>query len=281
MKPIKKVMLNGKAILLATTVLAGAVAATGCNAQVKASGISIDSLEVNASGDESVDVSVNTVSDSSLSSDNEVTETLTSELVYSVDLGLGDHFRVPQVNIDTDEIAKLNNKIVDDVKEFAALDPDPTYECSWVDYEVFNGISGIYSIVIDLNYDGWGGNYEAFTFSADGHVLSNSEVIRLFGISDNSFYNTVRAALIIPASEYECNGQKAIVNGMVNTDYEYADLVDESLSGQIINLYMPIMINNDGKLCVCLNIVPIADPHDSEYFYTVPEGQKIDVVRAG
>lgn len=281
MKPIKKVMLNGKAILLAATVLAGAVAATGCNAQVKASGISVDSLEVNASGDESVDVSVNTVSDSSLSSDNEVTETLTSELVYSIDLGLGDHFRVPQVNIDTDEIAKLNNKIADDVREFAALDPDPTYECSFVDYEVFNGISGIYSIVIDLSYDGWAGNYEAFTFSTDGHVLSNSEVIRLFGISDNSFYNTVREAIIIPASEFECNGQKAIVGGMVNPDYEYADLVDESLSGQIINLNMPIMINNDGKLCVCLNIVPIADPHDSEYFYTIPEGQKIDVVRAG
>ena len=281
MKPIKKVMLNGKAILLAATVLAGAVAATGCNAQIKASGISVDSLEVNASGDESIDVTVNTVSDRSESSENEITESITSELVYSVDLGLGDHFRVPQVNIDTDEIAKLNNKIADDVREFAALDPDPTYECSFVDYEVFNGISGIYSIVIDLNYDGWGGNYEAFTFSADGHVLSNSEVIRLFGISDNNFYNTVREAIIIPASEFECNGQKAIVDGMVNTDYEYADLVDESLSGQIINLYMPIMINNDGKLCVCLNIVPIADPHDSEYFYTVPEGQKIDVVRAG
>lgn len=281
MKPIKKVMLNGKAILLAATVLAGAVAATGCNAQVKASGISIDSVEVNASGDESIDVTVNTVSDSSESSGNEITESITSELVYSVNLGLGDHFRVPQVNIDTDEIAKLNNKIADDVREFAALDPDPAYECSFVDYEVFNGISGIYSIVIDLNYDGWAGNYEAFTFSTDGHVLSNSEVIRLFGISDNSFYNTVREAIIIPASEFECNGQKAIVGGMVNPDYEYADLVDESLSGQIINLNMPIMINNDGKLCVCLNIVPIADPHDSEYFYTIPEGQKIDVVRAG
>ena len=69
MKPIKKVMLKGKAILLAATVLAGAVAATGCNAQIKASGISVDSLEVNASGDESIDVTVNTVSDRSESSE--------------------------------------------------------------------------------------------------------------------------------------------------------------------------------------------------------------------
>jgi hypothetical protein len=145
---------------------------------------------------------------------------------------------------------------------------------------VFNGLEGIYSVVIDYNYDGWAGEYKAYTFSADGHVLSTSEVIRLAGLSENTFFDEVKKAIMARAENFESQGQKAIVGGEINPDYEYAELLAESLTEKYINLDMPMLIGNDGKFYVGMCIIPYADPHDMDAFYSVPGGNKLDVVKA-
>jgi len=82
------------------------------------------------------------------------------------------------------------------------------------------------------------------------------------------------------AESFESQGQKAIVNGEINPDYEHADLLAESLSEKYINLDMPMIIGNDGKFYVCMCIIPFADPHDMDNFYSVPGGIETEVKKA-
>ena len=54
-------------------------------------------------------------------------------------------------------------------------------------------------------------------------------------------------------------------------------MLNDELSETCINLDMPMYVDNEGCLCVCQAIFPIADYHDCERFYRVPDGRMIDI----
>lgn len=286
MKPVDKgtIKSKNKALMLAAVLLAGtvAVSSTGCKGEIKASGISIDSLEIKASGDEDVNVDVNVTEDAGTSEESTPSQKempAPDEIVSVMKMMSDDRFKIPHINLDTDEIRQLNDHIEEEAADFIAPGFDD-YSGYRIDFEVFNGLEGIYSIAIDYNYDGWAGYYKTYTFSADGHVLSTSEIIRLAGLSENTFFSEVKKAIMTTAGEFESQGQKAVVNGEINPDYEHAELLAESLSEKYINLDMPMIIGNDGKFYVCMCIIPFADPHDMDNFYSVPGGIETEVKKA-
>ena len=105
-------------------------------------------------------------------------------------------------------------------------------------------------------------------------------------ISEDTFYETVKEATINHVNGwFTYNDVPIVVDGEVNTENEYIvsedtdmyRLLTEDLSKDDINLDMPMFIDNDGDLCVCQAIMPIADYHDCERFYRVPDGYTIDI----
>ena len=108
------------------------------------------------------------------------------------DLGTG--YRFPHINIDTDEINALNQKIRDDVYVWddGTVMENPVYTS--LKFSVYHYFDGIYSVVIDYNYDGWGGYYEAYTFNSEGHVLTPDEVLALAGLTADGFYEAAADA---------------------------------------------------------------------------------------
>ena len=240
------IKLKNKVMMLAAMILAGtvAVSSAGCKGEIKASGISIDSVEIKASDDADVDATKDAgTGEESTPSQKEMPSP--DELVSVMMMMSDERFKIPHINLDTDEIRQLNDHIEEEAADFIAPGFD-TYDSYRIDFEVFNGLEGIYSIAIDYNYDGWAGYYKTYTFSADGHVLSTSEIIRLAGLSENTFFSEVKKAIMTTAESFESQGQKAIVNGEINPDYEHADLLAESLSEKYIILDMPMIIGNVG-----------------------------------
>ena len=261
MKAIKRITAIGSMILAGTMVLG----VTGCAGEIKADGITIDSLTISGSGDDEIVQQITDQIASELSS--EPTEgsssedvkdiPVTSELISSCNEGIGDRGYYPQVNLDTEEIREMNKDITDYVDTY--IIPDYNAECWHVEYAVFKAFDGIYSIAIDFNYDGWGGDFKTYTFTVDGHVLSASEMVRQATV----------ACL-------ERRNDQPIINGKANPDYEFADLVEMNLSDKCINMDMP-MILCCGKLYVCQELIPFADSHETATFYSVPGGEKIKV----
>ena len=275
MKAIKRITTIGSMILAGTI----ALGITGCAGEIKASGITIDSISISGSGDDEIVEQITEQIESELSSKETEESTAATEkdvvafkdLISPCNAGIGDCGYYPQVNLDTDEITAMNNDITDYVKKNISSDNNMDY---WkVNYGVFEAFDGIYSIAIDFNYDGWGGDFKTYTFSADGHVLSASEMIRLAGINDSEFYEKVRQATV---TCLESRSDNPIVDGQVNPDYEFADLVEMNLSDKCINMDMP-MILCGGKLYVCQELIPFADSHETATFYSVPGGEKIKV----
>lgn len=275
MRAIKRITAIGSMILAGTMVLG----VTGCAGEIKADGITIDSLTISGSGDDEIVQQITEQIASELSS--EPTEgsssedvkdiPVTPELISSCNEGIGDRGYYPQVNLDTEEIREMNKDITDYVDTY--IIPDYNAECWHVEYAVFEAFDGIYSIAIDFNYDGWGGDFKTYTFTVDGHVLSASEMVRLAGINESEFYEAVRQATV---ACLERRNDQPIINGKANPDYEFAELVEMNLSDRCINMDMPMIFYN-GRLYVCQELIPFADSHETATFYSVPGGEKMEV----
>ena len=280
--------MKNKKIMAALIAAVMIVSMQGCSAKTE---------ETKETSEGTEETTIETIVETTKATTESTTETMVEEPAEPVvktdenydfiewsDLGLSSHFRVPQVNIDSEEISEMNDQIYDDLQVLIGEDP---IDYCFVGYMVFNGFDGVYSIAIDYSYDGWGGFYSTYTFTEDGHVLSNEEIIGLTGLTESNFFETVKSATI----EFMNNSfgpddyAPLYVNGEVNVDNEFIESTEngmyqmacDQISDVNINMAMQMFINDDGKLVVCQAIFPIADYHDCETFYTVPEGEKIDV----
>ncbi|MBO7449872.1 MAG: hypothetical protein J6U54_05835 [Clostridiales bacterium] len=216
---------------------------------------------------------------------NQLSQADLTDIIEEIDLGYPQLFKLPQVKIDSNEIDKMNKEIVDLLEDY--LGDDGSMSDGYAaDYAIFSSTPGIYSIVIDYTYDGWDGFYKTYTFDKTGHVYSTSEILSMALISEDTFYETVKEATINHVNGwFTYNDVPIVVDGEVNTENEYIvsedtdmyRLLTEDLSKDDINLDMPMFIDNDGDLCVCQAIMPIADYHDCERFYRVPDGYTIDI----
>lgn len=192
------------------------------------------------------------------------------------------YYNVPQINIDAEEIRSVNMRIKDDAV-------DPEWGFTGVDYQVFHHFDGIYSLVIDYSLGQCMGYYSTYTFDTNGHVYSASEILALAGVAESEFFEKTKEASINILNEIYTSedGIPLIVNGELNPDNPYVaidspemDYFRKDLSEKDINLNMPMIINNQGRLCVCQGFFEIADPHDSEVFFTIPDGKIEKVVVA-
>ncbi|MBO4494335.1 MAG: hypothetical protein J5752_00585 [Clostridiales bacterium] len=221
-------------------------------------------------------------------SDKQVTEPstetkVTGEIVTKVESDIiPSYYNVPQINIDAEEIRSVNMRIKDDAV-------DPEWGFTGVDYQVFHHFDGIYSLVIDYSLGQCMGYYSTYTFDTNGHVYSASEILALAGVAESEFFEKTKEASINILNDMFTteDGIPLIVNGELNPDNPYVvidspemDLFRKDLSETDINLNMPMIINNQGRLCVCQGFFEIADPHDGEIFFTIPDGKIEQVVVA-
>ena len=221
-------------------------------------------------------------------SDKQVTEPstetkVTGEIVTKVESDIiPSYYNVPQINIDAEEIRSVNMRIKDDAV-------DPEWGFTGVDYQVFHHFDGIYSLVIDYSLGQCMGYYSTYTFDTNGHVYSASEILALAGVAESEFFEKTKEASINILNDWFTteDGIPLIVNGELNPDNSYVvidspemDLFRKDLSETDINLNMPMIINNQGRLCVCQGFFEIADPHDGEVFFTIPDGKIEKVVVA-
>ena len=274
------------AVLIATVMI---ISMQGCSAKTE---------ETKETSEGTEDTTIETTVETTKTTTESTTETMVnknSEPVVKTDedydfidwsdMGLSSYVRVPQVLIDSEEIDEMNDKIDEDL--YTLIGEDKYIDSYYVGYKVFNGYDGIYSIAIDYSLEGWGGLYSTYTFTEDGHVLSNEEIIGLTGLSESNFFETVKDATIeFMNNSYGPDDYAPLyVNGEVNLDNEFIGSTEsemyqmaiDQISEVNINMDMQMFINDDGKLVVCQAIFPVADYHDCETFYTVPEGEKIDV----
>ena len=290
-------MKNAKfpALLLATAMLASCSASTSDNTTEETS-------EVTTTTEETTETTEATTTETTPVSETTETEPEPDFIVYSydgnpipadtlsdvfeeIDFGNPQCIRLPQIKIESDEITKLNKNIEASMLKLIGED-DPTCGDYFGGYAIFSSTPGIYSIVINYSYCGWDGFYEAYTFDSTGHVYSTSEVLSLALLSDVDFYETVKEATINHLNNvYTLDGVPIIKDGkpniengcIVSEDSDMYTLAAEDLSESNINLDMPMFVDNDGNLCVCQAIMPVADYHDCERFYRIPDGYEIDI----
>ena len=117
----------------------------------------------------------------------------------------------------------MNKQIIAEANE--QLGPESVYDYWHIGYKVFSYYDGIYSLLIDYNYDGWTGVFLTYTFTADGQVLNSIQLLRLAGLSEQDFYGKVKEATIKQLEGREVNGEEAVIGGEANPAYEFADLV--------------------------------------------------------
>jgi hypothetical protein len=204
-------------------------------------------------------------------------------LITTEHYDLGENYRVPYINIDSDEIDALNAVIAEDAQ---------SYETDWgvdeytdISFAAYSYYDGIYSIVIDYSIYGCDGRYATYTFNSEGHVLSSSEVLELVGMDEGDFYDAVCDATTIYLNDNftTSDGIVPVIDRAPNPEWVEAGwagfdtLIEYNFSTDTINPDMPMIINNDGELCVDQPIMPCADYHDTEVFITVPAGQHAGV----
>lgn len=205
---------------------------------------------------------------------DEITYPSVSKYVYTVDKGNGENFKIPQVSMDSEEIKAMNEQILNDVDEFYLEGDDVNFFS--IDFIAADAFNGIYTILIDYNHDGWSGFYKAYTFDANGHVYSNSELLSMAGIDEASFYEVAREATVKYMTD-RCNTYNAtpmVIDGQVNPDHEFADLIEQDLSETDLNTDM-VMFFLDGELYIGQEIMPFADPHSCFVIYTIPDGKTL------
>ncbi len=196
---------------------------------------------------------------------------------------LGTSYRFPHINIDTDEINALNQKIKDDVYVWddGTVMENPVYTS--LKFSVYHYFDGIYSVVIDYNYDGWGGYYKAYTFNSEGHILTPDEVLALAGLTADGFYDAAADATQTYINETFTgeDGVAPAVGHAPNPDWsgygEFSMAMEEDFSHDVLNVNMTMFFDNDGNFIIVQPIMAVADPHDCEPFITVPGGQRVDI----
>lgn len=203
---------------------------------------------------------------------DEITYPSVSKFVYTVDEGLGDDFKIPQLSMDSEEAIALNNQILNEFAEFYAINSEK--DGYLVDYIAFDAFNGIYSIFIDYSFDSWGGFYKAYTFDANGHVYSNQELLSMAGIDEASFYEVAREATVKYMTNRSADSTPMVIDGQANPDHEFADLIAQDLSETDLRTDM-VMFFLGGDLYIGQEIMPFADAHSSFALYTIPDGKAL------
>lgn len=200
-------------------------------------------------------------------------------LITTEHYGLGANYRVPYINIDSDEIDDLNSTIAEDSQAFEEAYGSVEETC--VRFAAYSYYDGVYSMVVDYSTPDGYSEYKTYTFNSEGHVLSSSEILELVGIDEDDFYDAVCDATTIYLNDNYTHpdGTVPVIDRAPNPDWVrdgwagFDSLIEDNFSTDTINLDMPMIINNNGELCVDQAIMPCADGHDSEHFITVPAGQ--------
>lgn len=196
---------------------------------------------------------------------------------------LGSCYQFPHINIDTEEIDALNQKIKDDIYtgEDGTVYDNPYYRS--LSFSVYHYYDGIYSVVINYNNDGCAGHYTAYTFNSDGHVLTPSEILSIAGLSESGFYEAAADATQTYINETYTgeNGIAPVIDHAPNPEWggynEYGALLEEDLSPDTLNVNMTMFFDNEGNFLIVQPIMTNTDPHDNEPFITVPGGQRISI----
>jgi len=214
---------------------------------------------------------------SSDETETNVTVPVVSEEIYDLtkyikvtDGGFGQRFYIPQIESDSQEIINLNKQIIEDAKENEYTD---------IDFELYSARDGLISIVINYNYDGWGGQYKVYTIDlAGGHVLTNSEIIEQSGINIDDFTKIAReGTLNYLNSNYSDENNQVVIDGKINEDLDetFKQYVADNLSDKTLSADKMIMfIDSEGNLCIMQSFFAIADPHDCERFYQAANGEE-------
>ena len=212
-----------------------------------------------------------------------------TELVYETvvevpvdwDPEIMNELHVPQVNLEGDEIAWTNQTIIDDIYR---------EEINIVGYSAFWSTDSIFTLIVDYSFFGYDGFYTAYSIDvSSGHVLTNQEILAIAGISNEDFYDLARSASCTVVNDrYAVNGSYPFVDGNVNQewinnavgspgeeDFYYSMLAD-LVSPDSLNVTMDMLLGPNGQLYIWRAIMPVADYHDAETFYSVPGGEVID-----
>ena len=210
-----------------------------------------------------------------------------SDILNDTDYGYPEYFRLPQAQIDSAEIDEMNQDIVNTLADWIG-DEDPSTGYYSAGYALFSSTPGIYSIVISYDNLGLDGFYRTFTFDRAGHVYTTSEILSLALVSEEDFYGIAREATINHVNGwYTCDSVPLVTDGVINTENDYIGSEDDEMYGLLIedlsetdiNPDMPMFVDNDGCLCICQAIMPVAGGHyhAAERFYRVPDGYTIDI----
>ena len=96
------------------------------------------------------------------------------------------------------------------------------------------------------------------------------------GIDEASFYEVAREATVKYMTD-RCNTYNAtpmVIDGQVNPDHDFADLIEQDLSETDLNTDM-VMFFLNGELYIGQEIMPFADPHSCFVIYSIPDGKTI------
>ena len=213
--------------------------------------------------------------------DNIVVDTVVNRTVDAWDY----EFHLPQITLESDEAALVNNLIITDL-----MDHDST----WTEYAVVWANDEIFSIVIDYSYNGWAGFYRAYTFNAStGHWLANSEILEFAGLDEASFYTQATNVIgdhLNDSPMMNIEGVPVTVNGQVNPDWAaavdalptnydwednhiYVDMANNALS---VSPDMGMFLNQEGHVTIWRALWPIADYHDCEEFFDIETGERFE-----
>lgn len=119
--------------------------------------------------------------------------------------------------------------------------------------------------------------------------MTNQEILAIAGISNEDFYDLARSASCTVANDgYVLNGSYPFVDGNINQEWinnaaglfgdedDCYSMLADLVSPDSLNVTMDMLLGPNGQLYIWRAIMPIADYHDCETFYSVPGGEVID-----
>ncbi|MBQ9279978.1 MAG: YARHG domain-containing protein [Clostridia bacterium] len=195
------------------------------------------------------------------------------ELVYSFyeeDRGEYRDYRFPYININSDNIQKLN----DDIYDFAMPIIDGTYfECSGADY-YYQVKDNILSISIEEEY-GYGGK-TGFHLNIDignGQYVSNSEMLAKYGL-DTEKVSDMREK-ILDGKIQNNRGHQTLRDYFLNLHEVWSDLEEayNIVLGEItdIDKWELIYVDNEQKTHIILELPTLAGAVATEFYDCIVE----------
>lgn len=190
-----------------------------------------------------------------------------SEL-YSLELsdnyGSTGSYHVPQINCDSAdalainrEIAEYYSSIVEEEQENIAGNVSIIcYEIAWK--LIVNG--DCFALIVSCAYPGDNRSYKVYNFdSLTGTRLSNAELLNQFNMEMYEFLDLAQAA----AEDFFVTRANAM--GVEQDDY-YWELLEATISDDVIYADMPLFVNEDGGLSI---ITPIGSFAGAEFYWEI------------